>query len=116
MEEIICEIFLDHVPLITKTDDKVVKSEVGINFHYMPEYRHTPDLYNRLRPDNRLFRKAATQPSRQDDNLHITTTAITERPAFSRKGETSLSGRTEPWQSRPNSRMELGQAGAGALV
>ena len=49
MQEVIREPLLDHVLLVARADDKVVKAVVGIFLHDMPEDRHSTDLYHRFR-------------------------------------------------------------------
>jgi uncharacterized protein YfaT (DUF1175 family) len=36
MQIVVGKIFFDHISLVTKTDNEIVKTEMGIIFHYMP--------------------------------------------------------------------------------
>jgi len=42
MKKVICKIFLDHIAFIPATDNKIIKTPIGIDFHDVPEDRFTP--------------------------------------------------------------------------
>src|SRR5713226_9507631 len=70
MKEVVSKIFLDHVPLITQTNDEIRQSIMAVDFHDMPQDRTPADLNHRLRLDRSLFRNASTRSARKNDDLH----------------------------------------------
>jgi hypothetical protein len=55
MQEIVGEIFLDHVSLVPAANDEIIEAIGRIDFHDMPEYRTTSYLYHGLGPYAALF-------------------------------------------------------------
>jgi hypothetical protein len=50
MQEIIREIFLDHVALVTTTNNEFVETMCGVHFHDVPQNGLSADLYHGFRP------------------------------------------------------------------
>ncbi|MOA60389.1 hypothetical protein D3C78_1852500 [compost metagenome] len=48
VQEIVREVFLDYVALVTKADHEIVDPIVGIRFHDVPDDRLAADLDHRL--------------------------------------------------------------------
>jgi hypothetical protein len=44
------EILLDHISFVTQTNDKVVETELAIDFHDMPKYGLAANIDHWLRP------------------------------------------------------------------
>src|SRR6476620_4197098 len=70
MKEAVSKIFLDHVALITQTNDEIRQSIMSVDFHDTPQDRTPADLNHRLRLDRSLFRNASTQSARKNNDLH----------------------------------------------
>jgi hypothetical protein len=51
------KVALDIGSPVAKRDGKLIKSEVGVYHHDVPEDRPAADLYHRFRPNGRLFRQ-----------------------------------------------------------
>ena len=49
VKEVVGEVFLDEVALVTATDDKVINAVCGIGFHDVPENGFAADLDHRFR-------------------------------------------------------------------
>ena len=49
MQEIVCKKLLHHILFVAQTDHKLMKSELGIIFHNVPQDRLSSDLDHGLR-------------------------------------------------------------------
>ena len=70
MQEIVREVLLDEIPLISATNDEVVDSVLRIHLENVPQDRSTADLDHRLGACNRFFTEPRPQPARQYDCFH----------------------------------------------
>ena len=70
MNEIIHEILFDHIALVTKTDDELVKPVLAVNFHDMPEDGFAPNFNHWFGAYIRLFRDPGAQAAGKYDNFH----------------------------------------------
>src|SRR4051794_34711987 len=70
MEKIIGEIFLDHIPLVSKAYDEIVASEGRVILHDVPENRLAPDLHHRLRAHVRFFANSSAATTGKYDHFH----------------------------------------------
>ena len=50
VQEVVGEVFLDHIALVTAADDEVGDAVMAVNLEYVPEDRLTTDLHHRLGP------------------------------------------------------------------
>ena len=73
IEEVIAEPFLDHVLLVARTDDEVIKTEMRVAFHDVPENRPTTDFHHGLRAVLGFFTDAGAEAARQEYDFHIIT-------------------------------------------
>ena len=72
MQEVLGEVFLHHVLLVSETDNEIIEPEFRIILHDMPENRLSADLHHRLRLQVTLFTDTRAEPSGQDNNFHST--------------------------------------------
>src|SRR5664280_3576836 len=70
VQDIVGEILLDGIPLVPKTDDKILNAIGRICLHDMPQDRLTTDFDHRLRAKSRLLTQPRTDSSCKDDCLH----------------------------------------------
>ena len=70
MQEVIREPLLDHVLLVARADDKVVKTVVGIFLHDMPQDGHVADFDHRLGLVDAFFADARAKAASQDYYFH----------------------------------------------
>jgi len=70
VQEIVGEVFLDHITLVATTDDEVVDAVVAVNLEDVPQDRLAADLHHRLGPQVGLLRKPGTKSTGQDDGFH----------------------------------------------
>ncbi len=70
MEEVVGEVFLDHVTLEAAADDEVIDAVMRVNLHNVPEYRKATDLDHRLRLEVCLLGNACAQTTGQDNCFH----------------------------------------------
>ena len=70
MQEVIREPLLDHVLLVARADDKVVKAVVGIFLHDMPQDGHVADFDHRLGLVDAFFADARAKAASQDYYFH----------------------------------------------
>ena len=69
VEEVVGKPLLDHVLLITCTDDELIETIVAVFLHDVPENRHAPDLDHRLRAQLGLLRNA--RPPSPGEQYHF---------------------------------------------
>jgi len=84
MQEIVREIFLDHIPAITKKDHKIVEAEPGIDFHNMPKYWPAADLNHGFGSYIGLFAEPRSFSARQYYDLHGTAPFTRQIKSFMR--------------------------------
>ena len=70
VQEIIREILLDEVSLISATNDELVDSVLRVHFEDVPQDRSTADLDHRFWSYDCLFAKPGPEPTRQYHCLH----------------------------------------------
>lgn len=71
MQEVIGEILLDDITLITATNHKIVNSMCGIYFHDVPENRLTTNLDHWLRLKVGLFGNTGSKTSSENNGFHM---------------------------------------------
>jgi hypothetical protein len=72
VQEIVVEIFLDHIALVAAADHELVQAVGGVDLHDVPQDRHPADLDHRLGPDRGLLAEARAESPGQDDDFHAT--------------------------------------------
>ncbi len=61
MEEVVGEVLLDDVALVSAADDEVVDAVLGVDLQDVPEDRPAADLNHRFRPYRGLFAEACAE-------------------------------------------------------
>src|SRR3989344_2651613 len=56
--------------LIAEANDEVMEPIVRVDFHDMPQNRHTTNFHHRLRAHMRLFREPCAETACEDDYFH----------------------------------------------
>ncbi|MNC31332.1 hypothetical protein D3C75_796490 [compost metagenome] len=70
VQEIVGEVFLDHIALVAQADHEVVDPIMGVDLHNVPDDRLATDFDHRLGTKMRLFADACTQAAGEDDCFH----------------------------------------------
>jgi hypothetical protein len=70
MQEVVREILLDHIALVTKANDEVIHAIVSVRLHDMPKDWSSADLDHGLRSDDRFLGESRTKSASKDDCLH----------------------------------------------
>ena len=71
VQEVVGEILLDHIALVTQADDEVVDAVRSVHLHDVPEDGSPADLDHRLGTQVRFFRDAGTQATREQYGFHM---------------------------------------------
>ena len=71
VQEIIGEILLDQIALITAADNKLVNAKMAINFENVPENRLASYLHHRLWLEVGFFAEAGTESASKDNCFHL---------------------------------------------
>jgi hypothetical protein len=72
MQEVIGEILLDRITLVTKADHEIGDAMLGISFEDMPEDRLASNLDHRFRADGRFFADPGAHAPGEDYGFHST--------------------------------------------
>ena len=86
MQEVIGEIFLEHVTLVAKANDEIVEAMGRIDLHDVPDDRLAADFYHRLGPHERLFADPGAEAASQDYYLQFLHILLRNRGAGSFPG------------------------------
>src|SRR5437899_8356711 len=70
MEEVVGEVLLDDVTLVSATDDEVVDTVLRVNLQNVPENRTPANLHHRLGTNYRFFRETRADAASEDDCFH----------------------------------------------
>src|ERR1700748_229242 len=70
VQEIVGEIFLNDISLVSTTYDEIVDAMRGVAFQDMPQNRAPADLNHRLRADGSLFADACTKTASKNNCFH----------------------------------------------
>jgi len=70
VEEVVREVFLDHIALIAATYNEIVDTMRGIDFQNVPENRKAADLHHGLGANGGFFADPSAEPSGQNNSLH----------------------------------------------
>ena len=70
VQEVIGEVLLDHVSLVTKADDEIVEAIVTIDLHDVPEDRAAADFHHRFGTDRGFLAKPRAHSTSKDDYFH----------------------------------------------
>ena len=70
VQEIICKPLLNHVLLISSTNNKLIVAIACISLHDMPQNRHTANLNHRLRFIRRFFGNTCSKTTSKNNNFH----------------------------------------------
>ena len=70
VEEVIGEIFLDQITLVTKADDEVVHAVGRVKLHDVPDDRHSANLDHRLGAHRCLLAQPGAETARKNHRLH----------------------------------------------
>ncbi|MNT22483.1 hypothetical protein D3C72_1578660 [compost metagenome] len=70
MQDVVGEIFLDHIAAIAKADHEIGEAVMAVDLHDMPEDGTTAYLDHRLWAQMALFRNPGTVPACENDNFH----------------------------------------------
>ena len=76
MQEVIGEVFLDQVTLVSTADHKVVDTVLGIDFEDVPQDGAAANFYHRLGAQARLFAEACSQTACQNNRFHFNLVAL----------------------------------------
>jgi hypothetical protein len=69
VEKIVGKIFLDHITLITTTNDKIVDTKRAIDLENVPENGPTTHLHQGLGAHHRFFSETGAASAGEDDSL-----------------------------------------------
>ncbi|MNE07995.1 hypothetical protein D3C80_1006370 [compost metagenome] len=70
VQEIVGEVLLDHIALVTEANHEIVDPVVGVDFHDVPNDGLATNFDHRFRAQMRLFTDTGTQATGQDDCFH----------------------------------------------
>ena len=70
MQEVVGEVFLDHVALVAATDHEVIHAMGGIQLHDVPENRFATDLDHGLGFEMCLFRDSGAEATSKNNGNH----------------------------------------------
>src|SRR5258708_5409468 len=70
MQEVVGEVLLDDVALVSATDDEVIDAMLGVNLQNVPENRTAANLDHWLGTNYRFFREARADAASEDDCFH----------------------------------------------
>ena len=74
VQEIVGEVFLDQVTLVSATDDEIIHPVGGIDFHHMPQDRLAADLDHRLGLEVGFFGDSGSEATGEDHCFHSRST------------------------------------------
>ncbi len=70
VQEIVGEVFLDHVPAITGADDEIIDAGGGVELHHVPQDGPVADFDHGLRPQLGFFADSRSPAACENDCLH----------------------------------------------
>jgi len=70
MEEVVGEVLLDDVALVSATDDEIIDAMLGVNLQNVSENRTAANLDHRLGTNYRFFRETRADAASEDDCFH----------------------------------------------
>jgi hypothetical protein len=70
MQEVVGEILLDDVALVSAADDEIVNAMLGVNLQDVPENGTPTNFDHRLGADNGFFRQARAEATSEDYGFH----------------------------------------------
>src|SRR5262249_31056840 len=70
MQEVVREIFLDHIALVPKAYDELMDPMGAVDLHDVPQHRIAADFRHRLWLDGCFLRQPRPQSARKNDRLH----------------------------------------------
>src|SRR5437660_11084746 len=70
MQEIIGKVLLDHVPLVSATDNEIVDAVIRIQFQNVPQDRSAANVDHWHRPHGGLLAKTRTVAACKNHSLH----------------------------------------------
>ncbi|MCY1307629.1 hypothetical protein D9M70_575650 [compost metagenome] len=73
MQDVVGEVFLDHVAAVAEADHEIRKAVVAIDLHDVPEDRPPADFDHRLGSQMALFRDARAVTTGEYDDFHAAT-------------------------------------------
>ena len=79
VENVIGEVFLDHVAAITEADHEIGDPVMTVEFHDVPQDRPAADLDHGLGPQPGFFRKTRAAPTCQNHRFHASALRLAVR-------------------------------------
>ena len=70
VQEVVGEVFLDHIALVAAADDEVLNAVGGVELHDVPEDRFAPDLDHGLGLEVGFLGKTSAEAAGEDDGFH----------------------------------------------
>jgi hypothetical protein len=71
VQEIVCEIVLDQIALVTTTDNEIMNAVMRVKLHDVPKDWFSTNLHHGFGPGGRFLTESSAQPACENDDLQL---------------------------------------------